>query len=71
MFRVLDDAPLAKWDRIGSFDSAQACEQARQEAIRFNTREVQNPTLNREGAMFDRHRSVMAMCAASDDPRLK
>ena len=69
--RVLTDAPLAKWSRIGTFDSAQACEQSRQDTIRFLTREDQNPTFNREGAMLNRDRSVLSKCVPSNDPRLK
>jgi hypothetical protein len=69
--RVLTDASLAKWSRIGSFDSAQACEQSRQDTIRFLTREDQNPTFNREGAMLNRDRAVLSKCVHSDDPRLK
>src|SRR5262245_17883600 len=26
--RILDDAPLGQWSRIGSFDNAEACEQS-------------------------------------------
>lgn len=69
--RVLDDAPLDKWSRISSFDSAQACEQSRQEVIRFLTREDQNPTFSRGGAMLNRDRAVLSKCVPSDDPRLK
>jgi len=69
--RVLTDAPLTKWSRIGSFDSAQACEQSRQDTIRFLTREDQNPTFNREGAMLNRDRSLLSKCVPNDDPRLK
>ena len=69
--RVLTDAPLAKWSRIGSFDSAQACEQSRQDTIRFLTREDPNPTFSREGAMLNRDRSVLSKCVPSNDPRLK
>ena len=67
---MLTDAPLAKWSRIGSFDSAQACEQSRQDTIRFLTREDQNPTFNREGAMLNRDRSVLSKCVPSNNPRL-
>jgi len=69
--RVPSDAPLAKWSRIGSFESAQACEQSRQDTIRFLTREDQNPTFSREGAMLNRDRAVLSKCVPSDDPRLK
>src|SRR5262245_43862550 len=69
--RVLSDAPLAKWSRIGSCACAKACEQSRQDTIRFLTREDQNPTFNREGAMLNRDRAVLSKCIHSDDPRLK
>jgi hypothetical protein len=69
--RVLADAPLAKWTQVGTFDNAQACEQSRQETIRFLTREDQNPTFSAQGAMLNRDRSLLTKCVASDDPRLK
>jgi hypothetical protein len=69
--RVLADAPLAKWTQVGTFDNAQACEQSRQETIRFLTREDQNPTFSAQGAMLNRDRSLLTKCVASGDPRLK
>src|SRR4029453_17308744 len=68
-FRVVYDAPLAKWSRIGSFDSADACEQSRQDLIRFLTREDQNPTFSTTGAMLNRDRSLLSKCVSSDAPR--
>src|SRR5262249_61714370 len=56
--RVLSDAPLAKWSRIGSFESAQAGERSRHEILGFLTREEPNPTFSREGAMLNRYRAV-------------
>jgi hypothetical protein len=70
-FRMVDDVPLAKWSRIGSFDSADACEQSRQDLIRFLTREDQNPTFSIKGAMLNRDRSLLSKCVSSDDPRVK
>ena len=69
--RVLKEAPLATWSRIGSFASVQACEQSRQETIRFLTREDQNPTFSRKGDMLNRDRALLTKCVQADDPRLK
>ena len=69
--RVLYDAPLAKWTRVGTFDSALACEQSRQETIRFLTREDQNPTFSRAGAMLNQDRAMLTRCIRSNDPSLR
>ena len=55
----------------GSFASVQACEQSRQETIRFLTLEDQNPTFSRKGDMLDRDRALLTKCVKADDPRLK
>jgi hypothetical protein len=69
--RVLDDAPLARWSITGRFDSAHACEQPRQDTIRFLTREDQNPTFSRAGPRLDRDRAELSRCVPSDDPGSK
>jgi len=69
--RVLEEVPLATWSRIGSFASVQACEQSRQETIRFLMREDQNPTCSRKGDMLDRDRALLTKGVKADDPRLK
>ena len=69
--RVLDDAPLSKWSIIDRFESAEACEQYRRETIRFLTREDQNPTFSRAGAMLNQDRAMLTRCIRSNDPSLR
>jgi hypothetical protein len=55
------DAPLAKWDNQGSFDSAKECEQQKTEEFerwnKPNSHELSDQILE-------------AQCIATDDPRL-
>ncbi len=71
-------APLAKWEQMGSYNSAEECAADRESFIKRDQKEYNlslrsHPpasTLPTDAARQDALKSSAALCIASDDPRL-
>ena len=64
-------APISEWVRVGSFDSAVACEAEQQKRVQFY---IHLGLTTPEATSTYRDRTLdyeNAQCIASDDPRLK
>lgn len=76
--KVLDEAPLAQWNRIGRYDSEATCEARRNEAVKATMDEVVRmskswPLPSEDmwrGAARDRRLAEASSCISADDPRL-
>jgi hypothetical protein len=78
-FSALNEPRLSQWDIIGSFDTATACEKARE----FMLDKISDPRFQawtranaeKNGQKFDKkagdQRTLSSRCVSSDDPRLK
>ena len=76
--RVLDDAPLARWTRIGTFASEAACEAKRREGLEATRAEMMRlsrtsplPSVSTwRSADRDRRLAQASDCVSADDARL-
>ena len=76
--RVLDEAPLAQWNRIGKYDTEGTCEARRNEAVKATREETMRmskssplPSIDMwRAADRDRRRAEASDCISADDPRL-
>jgi len=76
--RVLDDAPLARWIRTGTFTSEAACEVKRREALEATRAEMMRlsrtsplPSVDTwRDADRDRRLAQASDCVSADDARL-
>jgi hypothetical protein len=76
--KVLDEAPLAQWTRIGTYEREATCESQRNEALKAAVEEYLrmsklSPLPPRNiwlGAARDRRRAEASSCISGDDPRL-
>jgi hypothetical protein len=76
--RVLDDAPLARWTRTGTFASEAACEVKRREALEATRAEMMRlsrtsplPSVSTwRNADRDRRLAQASDCVSADDARL-
>jgi hypothetical protein len=75
--KVLDEAPLAQWNRIGAYDTEGTCEARRNEAVKATMDEIMrmsksSPLASRDmwrGAVRDRRLAEASSCISADDPR--
>jgi len=76
--KVLDEAPLAQWNRIGRYDTEGTCEARRNEAVKATREETMRmskssplPSIDMwRAADRDRRRAEASDCIPADDPRL-
>jgi hypothetical protein len=76
--RVLDEAPLPRWTRFGTFDNETACEFKRRESVEATLKEIvklnkTSPLPSRDtfrGALRDRRLAEASNCVSADDPHL-
>ena len=76
--KVLDQAPLAQWNRIGAYDREATCESRRNEAVRATMEEYVRlstsaplPSMDVWLAVArDRRRAEASSCVSADDPSL-
>ena len=76
--KVLDQAPLRQWTRIGTYNTEAACEATRIEAVRATLDEIVRlskigPLPSRDifrGAIHDRRLAEASSCVFQDDPSL-
>jgi hypothetical protein len=76
--RVLDEAPLAQWNRVGTYDTEGICEARRKEAAQATRAETMRmskssplPSVDMwRAADRDRRRAEASDCISADDPRL-
>jgi hypothetical protein len=76
--RVLDEAPLPRWIRIGTFDNEAACEAKRRQSVEAALNEIVK--LNKtsrlpsrdifRGALRDRRLAEASNCVSADNPHL-
>jgi hypothetical protein len=77
--RVLDEAPIAQWNRIGTYDTEGTCEAHRNEAVKATREETMRLTKSSplpsidmwRAAERDRRRAEASDCISADDPRLR
>jgi hypothetical protein len=75
---VLDQAPLAQWNRVGTYDREATCESRRSEDVRATMTEYVRlstsaplPPMDTWLAVArDRRRAEASTCVSADDPRL-
>jgi hypothetical protein len=78
LFGILNQAPLAQWKRIATYDTEATCEYKRNEAVQASRDETQRlaktsplPKLEIfKGAYRDSGLANSSICVAADDPRL-
>jgi hypothetical protein len=76
--RVMDEAPLAQWNRIGTYDTEGTCEARRNEAVKATREETMRMTKSSplpsidmwRAAERDRRCAEASDCFSADDPRL-
>jgi hypothetical protein len=76
--KVLDEAPIAQWNRIGTYDTEGTCEARRNEAVKATREETMRLTKSSplpsidtwRAAERDRRRAEASDCVSADDPRL-
>ena len=76
--QVLDEAPLAQWNRIGTYATEGACEASRKEAVKATREETMRmskswplPSIDMwRAADGERRRAEASDCISADDPRL-
>jgi len=76
--KVLEQAPLTQWTRIGTYNTEAGCEARRFEAIRATVNEIvrlskTSPLPSRDifrGANQDRRLAEASTCVSADDPSL-
>ena len=76
--KVLDEAPIAQWNRIGTYDTEGTCEARRNEAVNATREETMRLTKSSplpsidmwRAAERDRRRAEASDCFSADDPRL-
>ena len=76
--KVLDEAPIAQWNRIGAYDTEGTCEAHRNEAVKATRAETMRmskssplPSIDMwRAADRDRQRAQASDCISADDPRL-
>ena len=75
---VLDQIPLAQWNRVGAYDREAACESRQREAARATMEEYVRLSTSAPLPPMDvwlavareRRQAEASRCVASDDPRL-
>jgi len=75
---VLDQTPLAQWNRVGVYDREAACESRQREAARATMEEYVRLSTSAPlppmdvwlAVARDRRRAEASTCVVSDDPRL-
>jgi len=76
--KVLDEAPLARWNRIATYDTEGTCEARRHEAVKATRDETMRmskssplPSIDMwRAADRDRRLAEASDCISADDPRL-
>ena len=76
--KVLDEAPIAQWNRIGTYDTEGTCEARRNDAVKATREETMRmskssplPSVDMwRAADRDRRRAEASDCISADDPRL-